>query len=98
MVDDAVVVIENTHRIFANGKVNIFKAARMAAGEVFMPVLTGTIVTLTPFIPLLFWQFQGNYDEWTRRIIDQGFSEKVFLDFPCSEILLHRSQPMHRRE
>ena len=55
VVDDAVVVIENTHRIFANGKVNIFKAARMAAGEVFMPVLTGTIVTLTPFIPLLFW-------------------------------------------
>ncbi len=55
VVDDAVVVIENTHRIFANGKVNIFKAAKMAAGEVFMPVLTGTVVTLTPFIPLLFW-------------------------------------------
>ena len=53
VVDVAVVVIENTHRIFANGKVNIFNAARMAA--VFMPVLTGTIVTLTPFIPLLFW-------------------------------------------
>lgn len=55
VVDDAVVVIENTHRIYANGRVNIFKAAKMAAGEVFMPVLTGTIVTLTPFIPLLFW-------------------------------------------
>lgn len=55
VVDDAVVVIENTHRIFANGKVNIYKAAKIAAGEVFMPVLTGTIVTLTPFIPLLFW-------------------------------------------
>ena len=55
VVDDAVVVIENTHRIFANGKVNIFKAAKMAAGEVFLPVLTGTVVTLTPFIPLLFW-------------------------------------------
>ena len=55
VVDDAVVVIENTHRIFANGKISIFKAARMAAGEVFLPVLTGTLVTLTPFIPLLFW-------------------------------------------
>jgi len=55
VVDDAVVVIENTHRIFANGKMNIFKAVKIAAGEVFMPVLTGTIVTLTPFIPLLFW-------------------------------------------
>lgn len=55
VVDDAVVVIENTHRIYANGKMNIFKAVKIAAGEVFMPVLTGTIVTLTPFIPLLFW-------------------------------------------
>lgn len=55
VVDDAVVVIENTHRIFNNGKVPIKKAARIAAGEVFLPVLTGTIVTLLPFIPLLFW-------------------------------------------
>lgn len=55
VVDDAVVVIENTHRIFNNGKTPIKKAAKIAAGEVFVPVLTGTIVTLLPFIPLLFW-------------------------------------------
>ncbi|MXV51198.1 MMPL family transporter [Pedobacter sp. HMF7647] len=55
VVDDAIVVIENTHRIFNNGKVPIKKAAKMAAGEVFMPVLSGTATTLAPFIPLLFW-------------------------------------------
>ncbi|HYH55688.1 MAG TPA: efflux RND transporter permease subunit, partial [Anseongella sp.] len=55
VVDDAIVVIENTHRIYDNGKVEIKKAAKMAAGEVFMPVLSGTLVTLAPFIPLLFW-------------------------------------------
>jgi multidrug efflux pump subunit AcrB len=27
----------------------------MAAGEVFVPVLTGTLTTLAPFFPLLFW-------------------------------------------
>ena len=27
----------------------------MAAGEVFVPVLAGTLTTLAPFIPLLFW-------------------------------------------
>ena len=37
IVDDAIVVIENTHRIFDNGKVPILKAAKMAAGEVFLP-------------------------------------------------------------
>ncbi|WP_207532041.1 efflux RND transporter permease subunit [Desertivirga arenae] len=55
VVDDAIVVIENTHRIFDNGKVPIVKAAKMAAGEVFLPVLSGTMTTLAPFVPLLFW-------------------------------------------
>ncbi len=56
VVDDAIVVIENTHRIFANGKRPIIEAAKMAAGEVFLPVLSGTLTTLAPFFPLLFWK------------------------------------------
>ena len=55
VVDDAIVVIENTHRIFGNGKMPIKIAAKRAAGEVFMPVLAGTLTTLAPFFPLLFW-------------------------------------------
>ncbi len=55
VVDDAIVVIENTHRIFDNGRVPIVKAAKAAAGEVFVPVLSGTLTTLAPFVPLLFW-------------------------------------------
>lgn len=55
VVDDAIVVIENTHRIFDNGKVPIRKAAKIAAGEVFLPVLSGTMVVLAPFVPLAFW-------------------------------------------
>ncbi len=55
VVDDAIVVIENTHRIFDNGKVPIKQAAKIAAGEVFIPVLSGTLTTLAPFVPLLFW-------------------------------------------
>lgn len=56
IVDDAIVVIENTHRIYANGKVPIVKSAKEAAGEVFIPVLAGTATTLAPFFPLLFWK------------------------------------------
>jgi len=57
VVDDAIVVIENTHRIFVGGKGKISSAdaARFAAGEVFVPVLAGTLTTLAPFVPLLFW-------------------------------------------
>ena len=55
VVDDAIVVIENTHRLFDNGKREIKIAAKMAAGEVFLPVLSGTLTTLAPFVPLAFW-------------------------------------------
>ena len=57
IVDDAIVVIENTHRIFVQGRGRLTaqRSAMMAAGEVFIPVLTGTLTTLAPFFPLLFW-------------------------------------------
>ena len=57
IVDDAIVVIENTHRIYVEGrgKISSVLSARMAAGEVFIPVLAGTVTTLWPFFPLLFW-------------------------------------------
>ncbi|MCZ2101347.1 MAG: efflux RND transporter permease subunit [Chitinophagales bacterium] len=56
IVDDAIVVVENAHRIYENGKVPIVKAAKAAAGEVFIPVLAGTLTIIAPFIPLLFWK------------------------------------------
>lgn len=56
IVDDAIVVIENTHRLYENGKTPILKAAKKAAGEVFIPVLAGTATTVAPFFPLLFWK------------------------------------------
>ena len=55
VVDDAIVVIENTHRIFHDEHTTIEDAAKKAAGEVFAPVLSGTLVNVAPFIPLLFW-------------------------------------------
>src|SRR6188768_3091113 len=43
IVDDAIVVIENTHRIFTegHGRISSSVAAKIAAGEVFIPVLAG---------------------------------------------------------
>ncbi len=56
VVDDAIVVIENTHRIYHDEpKLTIVQAAKKAAGEVFLPVLSGTATTLAPFFPLVFW-------------------------------------------
>jgi len=54
VVDDAIVVIENIHRIHRTEH-NIVLAAKRAAGEVFLPILSGTLTTLAPFFPLAFW-------------------------------------------
>ena len=54
VVDDAIVVIENTHRLHQKHP-DIVIAAKMAAGEVFLPILSGTLTTLAPFFPLAFW-------------------------------------------
>jgi multidrug efflux pump len=56
VVDDAIVVIENSHRIFNRFKqLSIKEAVKLAASEVFLPVLSGTLTTIAPFVPLLFW-------------------------------------------
>ncbi len=55
VVDDAIVVIENTHRIYKKEKLDIKTSAKAAAGEVFLPILSGTLTTLAPFFPLAFW-------------------------------------------
>lgn len=55
VVDNAIVVIENTYRILNEEKLPIKLAAKKAAGEVIGPVFAGTLTTVCPFLPLLFW-------------------------------------------
>ena len=56
IVDDAIVVIENTHRIYNNGKVDCPKCRRKPLARYSSPVLAGTATTLwLPFFPL-FWK------------------------------------------
>jgi CzcA family heavy metal efflux pump len=55
LVDDAIVVIENTYRHQQEYNEHPVVAAKTAAGEVFVPVFTSTITTLSAFLPLAFW-------------------------------------------
>ncbi len=55
LVDDAIVVIENIYRHQQEYDENPIQAAKKAAGEVFVPVLTSTVTTMSAFLPLAFW-------------------------------------------
>jgi len=55
VVDNAIVVVENIHRYINTTNLSIKEASKKAVGEIAMPVLTGTLTTMAPFVPLLFW-------------------------------------------
>ncbi len=84
IVDDAIVVIENAHRIFVDGKGKLSStvATKMAAGEIFVPVLAGTITTLAPFFPLLFWPgIIGRFMVYLPTMLILTLSASLFVAF-----------------
>lgn len=55
VVDNAIVIVENIYRHVTKGDLSKIEAAKKAAGEIALPVITGTLTTIAPFFPLLFW-------------------------------------------
>lgn len=56
IVDNAIVVVENIYRHYTLDKdMSIEKAVSVGVGEVALPVFTGTVTTIAPFVPLMFW-------------------------------------------
>lgn len=56
VVDNSIVIVENIYRIFmTTPNLNIEDATRRSVGEVALPVFTGTLTTIMPFVPLAFW-------------------------------------------
>ncbi len=54
LVDNAIVVVENIYRFRERGY-DKKEAAKLATGEVAMPVIAATATTLAAFTPLAFW-------------------------------------------
>lgn len=54
LVDNAIVVVENIYRYVTNGYKPL-DAARLAVGEIAIPIISSTATTLAAFVPLAFW-------------------------------------------
>ena len=52
IVDDAIIVTENTYRHIENGKDPV-AAAKIGAKEVFWPIVASTLTTIAAFLPML---------------------------------------------
>ena len=54
LVDNGIVVIENTHRLMSEGQAPL-RAAKNGIGEVAWPIIASTATTVAVFVPLLLW-------------------------------------------
>jgi len=54
LVDNAIVIVENSYRFMEQGA-NSIEAAMKATAEVAYPVMASTLTTLAAFSPMLFW-------------------------------------------
>lgn len=55
LVDNAIVVIENIHRLYTEEGLSRLAAAKKGVGEIAIPIISSTATTLAAFFPLLFW-------------------------------------------
>jgi len=87
LVDDAIVVIENTYRHQAEYGEHPVLAAKSAAGEVFVPVLTSTITTLSAFLPLAFWPgIVGDFMKYFPFTLIITLSASLFVAYVISPV------------
>jgi len=56
LVDNSIVIVENIYRHFnTRDDMTIFQAVKDGVAEAAIPVLGGTLTTMAPFIPMMFW-------------------------------------------
>lgn len=54
LVDNAIVVVENSYRLYEEGYSRM-EAVKKGVSEIAIPIITSTATTLAAFFPLLFW-------------------------------------------
>jgi multidrug efflux pump len=79
LVDNAIVVVENIYRHMEQGYDN-FEAARLATGEVAVPIIASTLTTLAAFFPMLFWpDIVGEFMSYLPRTLIITLGSSLFV-------------------
>jgi multidrug efflux pump subunit AcrB len=79
LVDNAIVVVENIYRFVDNGY-EPFKAARLAVGEIAIPIIASTATTLAVFFPLMIWEgIMGEFMKYLPLTLIVVLSSSLFV-------------------
>ena len=102
LVDNAIVIVENTYRLRTLGLTRK-EAARRGASEVAWPVITSTLTTLVAFWPLLYWpgimgQFMGFLPQTLIVVLSASlFVAMVINPAICSFFIQARPKDAHEK-
>ena len=90
LVDNAIVIVENTYRYVEEGWDRAV-AARKATGEVALPVIASTLTTVAAFGPLLFWPgIVGEFMKYLPTTLIVTLSSSLFVALVIVPVLCSR--------
>ncbi len=79
LVDNAIVIVENTYRHLQKGASHI-QAAILGAREVAWPVTTSTMTTVFAFLPMIFWPgVMGDFMKYIPITLSLGLLASLFV-------------------
>ena len=102
LVDNAIVIVENTYRHRTLGESRV-DAARHGASEVAWPVITSTLTTLVAFWPLLAWpDVMGQFMSFLPKTLIVTLSASLFVAMIinpaiCSAFISARPRDRHEK-
>ena len=88
LVDNGIVVVENSYRLMQEGYKNT-RAAKEGVGQVAVPIITSTLTTLAAFVPLLFWDsIMGEFMKYLPITLIIVLSSSLFVALVVNPVLI----------
>ncbi|MEN8192851.1 MAG: efflux RND transporter permease subunit [Bacteroidota bacterium] len=87
LVDNAIVIIENSYKFLEEGH-DLVSAAKFGAKEVAWPITTSTLTTLMAFAPLMFWPgVVGDFIKYLPITLIVTLSSSLFVALVINPVL-----------
>lgn len=97
LVDNAIVIIENTYKYLEEGS-DLLTAAKQGAKEVAWPITTSTLTTVMVFAPLMFWPgIIGDFMKYLPITLIITLSASLFVALVINPVLAFKYMKLEKK-
>lgn len=98
LVDNAIVIIENTYKFLEEGN-DLLIAAKKGAKEVAWPITTSTLTTLMVFTPLMFWPgIIGDFMKYLPMTLIITLTASLFVALVINPVLASKYMKLENKD